>query len=222
MSRRGRYRAAPRAGGRGEAPSPGSNDVRGWSCTGTRRRPIWAKLWPMAKPTLAVVSGPAGSGKTTLAHALAEAIGCPVVCRDEIKEGMVHAFGAGFEAAPGDPLTRRTLDVFFQALRLFLEAEVTVVAEAAFQDQVWRAHVGALADLGRLRVVRCRTDAAVARQRVANRPRRLAHADASVLDHALYYDDFVPISLPVPTIDIDTSDGHVPSLNDVLAFVSTN
>jgi dephospho-CoA kinase len=33
---------------------------------------------------------PAGSGKTTLAHALA-AVGCPAICRDEIKEGMVHA-----------------------------------------------------------------------------------------------------------------------------------
>jgi adenylate kinase family enzyme len=38
-----------------------------------------------------VVSGPAGSGKTTLAHRLASAIGCPAICRDEIKAGMVHA-----------------------------------------------------------------------------------------------------------------------------------
>ena len=42
-------------------------------------------------PTLVVVSGPAGTGKTTLARTLAAAIGCPVVSRDEIKEGMVHA-----------------------------------------------------------------------------------------------------------------------------------
>jgi adenylate kinase family enzyme len=42
-------------------------------------------------PTLIVVSGPAGSGKTTLAHAIASAVGCPAICRDEIKEGMVHA-----------------------------------------------------------------------------------------------------------------------------------
>ena len=43
----------------------------------------------MGTPTLIVVSGPAGSGKTTLAHALAAAVGCPAVSRDEIKEGMV-------------------------------------------------------------------------------------------------------------------------------------
>ena len=44
-----------------------------------------------AAPTLVVVSGPPGSGKTTLAHKIAAAVGCPAICRDEIKEGMVHA-----------------------------------------------------------------------------------------------------------------------------------
>ena len=51
----------------------------------TRRR----KVCSMGIPTLVVVTGPAGSGKTTLAHALSAAVGCPALCRDEIKEGMV-------------------------------------------------------------------------------------------------------------------------------------
>jgi predicted kinase len=42
-------------------------------------------------PTLIVVSGPPGSGKTTLAHKLAAALGCSAISRDEIKQGMAHA-----------------------------------------------------------------------------------------------------------------------------------
>jgi hypothetical protein len=41
------------------------------------------------------------AGKTTLAHRSARAVGCPAICRDEIKEGMVHATPGFGAAAPG-------------------------------------------------------------------------------------------------------------------------
>ena len=90
----------------------------------------------MGRPTLILVSGPAGSGKTTLAHQLAAAIGCPALGRDEIKEGMVLS-KPGFVASHSDPLTTRTYGLFFEAMSLLLRAEVTLVAEAAFQHGLW-------------------------------------------------------------------------------------
>jgi predicted kinase len=128
-----------------------------------------------AVPTLVVVSGPPGCGKTTLAHAIARAVGCPAVCRDEIKEGMVHAsagFDAGpdgFVAAPGDELTMRTLPTFFGVLELLLRAGVTTVAEAAFQDRVWRPRLEPLRHLARIRIVQCVVDVDLAWARVQRR-----------------------------------------------------
>jgi hypothetical protein len=72
-------------------------------------------------------NGPPGSGKTTLAHELARAVGYPAVCMDEIKEGMVHAT-PGFVPGPGDELTMRMLPAFFGVL----EPLVTTVAETDY------------------------------------------------------------------------------------------
>src|SRR6478735_6516907 len=93
---------------------------------------------PDRTPTLVVVSGPPGSGKTTLAHAIAQALPCPAICRDQIKEGMAHAEGQDFQGGNGDPLTQRTLRRFFEVVRVLVAAGVTVGAEAAFQDPRWR------------------------------------------------------------------------------------
>jgi predicted kinase len=68
-----------------------------------------------ARPVLIVVGGPPGSGKTTPAHEIARAVGCPAVCRDEIKERMAHAC-PGFTPGEADELTARTLPVFFGVL----------------------------------------------------------------------------------------------------------
>lgn len=125
-----------------------------------------------------------------------------------------------YKAAPEDSLTRRASSVFFEVLDVLLRADTTVIAEAAFQDEVWRTNLKGLAELAHLRVVRCRVDPAVGRQRMTSRPTRLAHADSSVATDIGYYDNFAPVSLPVPTIDVDTSEGYAPPLDQILSFVT--
>jgi predicted kinase len=172
-------------------------------------------------PKLIIVSGQAGSGKTTLAHQLAQRIGCPAICRDEIKEGMVHAHGDGFEATTSDPLTRRTFPLFFDCVRLLLEGGVTVVAEAAFQHRLWSQGLAPLLDLAELRIVRCATDDATMlerrRKRFAEVATRSAHADSDVMQVAQAWD---AIHLELPTLDVDTTDGYAPGLDRIAAFVN--
>ena len=182
-----------------------------------------------ALPTLVIVivSGPAGSGKTTLAHAIASAVGCPAICRDEIKEGMVHAtFGhaaSGFLPGPGDELTVKTLPVFFGVLELLVRAGVTTVAEAAFQDHVWRPQLEPLLDLARLRIVHCVVDADLAlrriKQRTRDNPLRRAHADPGP-NRPPGPQVFTRISLDAPSIEVDTTGGYRPGLDQIVAFVN--
>src|SRR6476619_2075618 len=93
------------------------------------------KLRESRQPALVVVTGPAGSGKTTLAHALAREIHCPALCRDEIKEGLVCTIGHAGET--GGDIQLHATDTFFAVLALMLDRSVTLVAEAAFQHKVW-------------------------------------------------------------------------------------
>jgi predicted kinase len=180
----------------------------------------------MSLPTLIVVSGPPGAGKTTLAHAIAGAVGCPAICRDEIKEGMVHAT-AGFRPGPGDDLTMRTLPVFFGVLESLLTAGVTTVAEAAFQDRVWRPHLKSLRYLARIRIVHCVVDADVAFSRIVRRkeanPARRAHPDPGHRDeeeHVRQHLAFDRISVDAPWIEVDTTDGYRPGLGQIVAFIN--
>lgn len=172
-----------------------------------------------ARPTLVVVSGPAGSGKTTLAHRLAATIGCPALCRDEIKEGMAAATH-GFVPGRSDPLTMRTYDLFFATIRLFLEHGVTHVAEAAFQHANWIRGLEPLQPLAELRILRCQVASSVALARAVERrseqPTRAAHDDTS---HFSAERSFEPIRLDAPTLDVDTTSGYHPGLEAIAAFV---
>ena len=161
-----------------------------------------------------------------VAHAIAQALPCPAICRDAIKEGMVHAHRGDFQPGAGDPLTQRTLILFFEVVVTLLAAGVTVVAEAAFVDERWRSGLEPVAGLAKLRIIQCHVDAKVGRDR-----REAAVATGSGKAHAQLigkeledweeaYRSFERLSIPAPSIDVDTTDGFHPDIEAIVAFIN--
>jgi predicted kinase len=175
-------------------------------------------------PLLIVVTGRPGSGKTTLAHALAREVRCPAICRDEIKEGFVNTIGT-----KTDPEVDRTVyEIFFETIKLLLTHRTALVAEAAYQHKLWAPKLEPLIEIARLRIVLCDIDPKLARARHIERsvcdPRRERFHD----DRAAQVDEsgrelpitiYDPPRLNVPVLKVDTSDGYKPDLEIVASFI---
>ena len=92
------------------------------------------------KPKCIIITGRAGSGKTTLAKLLAERLWMPVISRDGIKEGYVNTCGVKHDQLPAET-NGLVSDLFFEIVNQYLAANISVVIEAAFQHKVWESRM---------------------------------------------------------------------------------
>jgi predicted kinase len=176
-------------------------------------------------PLLIVVTGRPGSGKTTLAHAVARAVRCPAICRDEVKEGFVNTTGQ--LGQPGDETDRTVYDVFFDTLTLLLTRRITLIAEAAFQHHLWAPKLEPLRPIARIRIIICNVDPHLARARhvarnAADPAREHFHHDRAMQTDPeggeLPIGRYDPPHLDVPTLTVDTSDRYRPPFESIVSF----
>ena len=180
---------------------------------------------PIPLARLIVVTGRPGSGKTSLAKQLAQAIRCPAICRDEMKEGWIHTTGQ--RAEPGDESATKLYEAFFETVKLLLGYNVTLIAEAAFQHKLWAPKLEVLQPISRIRVIVCSVDPEIARARCIDRgltdpQRERFHPDPAIPaareGRSLPLGVYEPPHLGVPTLSVDTSDGYRPDIQAVASF----
>lgn len=151
--------------------------------------------------TFVVVSGPAASGKTTLARAIAPELGLPLIAKDTIKEALM-----GVLPVP-DMETSRLVGAATMAALYAVAAE----SAGAVLESVWHRS-RSRPDLNRLPgsivEVFCRCDRQVAARRNALRAssRAAGHFDAARTPGDLWNDEVArPVAGGWPVIEVSTN-----------------
>ncbi len=147
-----------------------------------------------------VVSGPPGSGKSTIAPGLARSLGLPLFAKDTIKEALMDALGVR-DADESRRLGLASIGIMFALAR---ENGCGVL------ESNWRASVS-VDDLRRLPgpivEVFCKCASELSRERHASRRRHRGHFDAERADEdALWLGEASrPIGGGWPLVEVDTS-----------------
>ena len=176
-----------------------------------------------SKPYLLIITGRPGSGKTTFSKKFGNEIFMPVISRDEIKEGYVHTFGKRHTEL-SEESNKIATEIFFNTLKGLIDNTVSIIAEAAFQHELWSYMLEPFMKIARIYLLICKTNDKLTLDRFIQRGlnnsfREYFHGDKSVdmvrkgIDLSISpYDE---PRLDVPTLYIDTTENYSPSINEL-------
>lgn len=152
-----------------------------------------------------VVSGPPGSGKTTLAAAIAQQMRLPLVAKDLIKESLMSVLTIS-DVEMSKLIGRAAVQVMYSVAET---APSGAVLEANFHRSTSRAEIEELP--GRIIEIfcRCNREVALARYRERTQQRHPGHFDERRTDDELWSEEVAnPVAGGWTVIEVDTRE-HV-------------
>jgi len=165
----------------------------------------------LGPPCLLLVGGLMGTGKSTLALALADGLGAELESSDEIRRTLHGASPARANYGEGlyEPAMReRIYDVMLDRAKVFLQAGLSVILDATFMSRSLRQHAYALATSNQARTVfvHCQCPESLAKSRIGD---RLQSANSRSEARPDLYErqarDFEPPAGNEPAVTVDTS-----------------
>lgn len=123
----------------------------------------------------------------------------------------------------------RASEAFFKVVGTLLKHRVTLIAEAAFQHDLWAQMLEPIRQITHIRIILCVIDPRLARARYIARGlddpgRERFHGDHAVQaareGHELPIEIYNPPHLDVPTLNVDTTDGYTPPFQSIVSFAS--
>ena len=169
-------------------------------------------------PLAVLVGGAPGSGKTTLAEALAVGLNLPVLHKDRLVHGRWRTLNTATE------LGESGIEPFFRSMELWIEAGISFVADFTFYPVIGESEVARrLAPRSTLVNVHCRSLHSFERweQRMRNDPlcgeTRLQKLVPVV--ERLNSELHEPLDFGCPSVVVNTDNGYQPTLDALIAQI---